>query len=565
VIVAVGAPDRLVVAAATVDASDEASTGSAQPDLVIATRGVGSARSGPYRVALRVISAQLSSDAAVSSVRRGPVSRDGRSTSLIVSLVPGDDTEDQRAVERIEAEIDPGPLRVAYGGQIPAFLEARHDLSRDLWKLEAVVAAALVLVLVAALGPWLAIAPVLCTAVAIAGALAGLRLADAFSELSLVGIAPAAVVGLALGVEVPCLMLARFGDEAASVSHAEAVRRSVAAAGEGAVPLILAATLATAGVLATGLAQAPSMILATGLAAGLAVGTALICVPALLALAGPRSGSRLGTASGEPRLAAVPRILAGFLARSRVRTILAAAIAVALMAAAALPMLHAGSRPFSAADLPRGSEAARATALAGGQPDAGPGGRHASRASAAATGGDRSLFEKLPLAAAISAGALALLLGIAFSPRVVGVAIIALLPVAAACGLCVLVFQDGHLAGAIGQRRQGALETGAAASLLVGLASVCGARAVTAIRAARAERSFGFGPLRAAEAAAAFTVPAAILATLAAAGATGALAGSDLYPVRELGLAVAAGLILDLVAVRVPLIAALSRWGGADG
>ena len=59
-------------------------------------------------------------------------------------------------------------------------------------------------------------------------------------------------------------------------------------------------------------------------------------------------------------------------------------------------------------------------------------------------------------------------------------------------------------------------------------------------------------------------MPAAILATLGVAAAAGALAGSDLYPAREFGLAVAAGLIIDLILVRVPLVAVLSRWGGAD-
>jgi uncharacterized membrane protein YdfJ with MMPL/SSD domain len=562
VIVAAGAPDRLGVSVASVDGS----AGAARPDLVVATTGSEAARSGPYRVALRVVSAQLSSDPAVVSVRRGPVSRDGHSTSLIVSLVPGDDAADQRAVQRIQTEIDPGPLRVAYGGQVPALLEARHDVSHDLWKVAAVVGAIVVVLLVAALGPWLATAPVLCVAIAIAGALAGLRLFDALGDLSLLGIAPAAVVGLALGVEVPCQMLARFGDEAASVSHPEAVRRALAATGAASPALIGAAALGTAGLLITGLDQAVSIALACLLAAGLAVGAALLTVPALLALAGPRSASRLSTATGEPRLSAVPRELAAFLARSRARTAAAAAIVVAIMVAVALPSLHTESRSFSAADLPRTSEVAKATALAAADAQqAGDGGNHASRASGATGGDGESMVDKLPLAAVVSAAALVLLFGIVFSPRVIGVAIVALLPAAAACGLCVLVFQDGNLAGAIGQQPQGVLETGALASLLACLAALGAARAAMTIQAVRGERSLGLSPLRAAEAAAAFTVPAAILATLLAAAATGALAGSDLYPVREFGLAVAAGLIIDLVLVRVPLIASLSRWGGAGG
>src|SRR5205085_1368991 len=164
--------------------------------------------------------------------------------------------------------------------------------------------------------------------------------------------------------------------------------------------------------------------------------------------------------------------------------ILAGLVAAGLLAAAAAPLRHAVSRPFAMGGL----------------------------APAAAR---TSLFGDLPLAAAVSAGALALALVLAFrSPRYVPVAIVSLLPAAAACGLCVLVFQDGHLADAIGQRRQGSLETGAVASMLTALACVSAARGAVAILASKSERSLGLAPLGVAEGIADFTVPAAIVATL---------------------------------------------------
>jgi hypothetical protein len=86
---------------------------------------------------------------------------------------------------------------------------------------------------------------------------------------------------------------------------------------------------------------------------------------------------------------------------------------------------------------------------------------------------------------------------------------------------------------------------------------------VIAVRAARSERSFGLDPSMAAETTAAFTVPAAICATLVAVAATAVLAATDLYPTREFGLAVAGGLVLDLLLLRVPLICAVARWGGS--
>jgi hypothetical protein len=126
----------------------------------------------------------------------------------------------------------------------------------------------------------------------------------------------------------------------------------------------------------------------------------------------------------------------------------------------------------------------------------------------------------------------------------------------------VLVFQDGHLAAAIGQAEQGALETGAVAALLTALVSISGARAVGALRAAADGRTLGLDPGRGARLAGSLLVPAVIVASLIGAAATGVLAGASLYPAREFGLAVAAGLVIDLVLLRPALIAALARWGG---
>jgi hypothetical protein len=51
------------------------------------------------------------------------------------------------------------------------------------------------------------------------------------------------------------------------------------------------------------------------------------------------------------------------------------------------------------------------------------------------------------------------------------------------------------------------------------------------------------------------------MATVAGAALTGALLGADLYAAKEFGFAVAVGLLLDLVLIRIPLLAALARWG----
>jgi uncharacterized membrane protein YdfJ with MMPL/SSD domain len=233
--------------------------------------------------------------------------------------------------------------------------------------------------------------------------------------------------------------------------------------------------------------------------------------------------------------------------RSRGRTLLSLAVAIVLMIAAAVPLLHAETVPFSTFDLPTNASARMAAELAGvGRLD---------------VGGD-SLVGDLPLAAGVSAIALLVVLGIASRWRpALPVALVSMLPAAAACGLCVLVFQDGHLAQAIGQTSQGELETGAVASLLAAVLSVSAARSASALQVAREAAAGGLEPDWAARWGASALLPGALLATLIAAAATGVLTGASLYAAREFGLAVAVGLLLDLLLLRTPVVAALARWG----
>jgi uncharacterized membrane protein YdfJ with MMPL/SSD domain len=521
-----------------------AGSASDEPDLIVATTGREPVDSGVYRVTLRVISSQVATDAAVAQVRQGPVSADGRSTSLLVSLNDLAASERQDAVERIEAGIDPGPLAVSYGGQVATLLDARHQLAQDLWKLELLALPFVALILAVALGPRLAAGPLVSAATAIAGALAGLVVFGQVADVSLLGVAPAAVVGLVLGVEASCALYARFRAEASRLPRADAMREAIGAMTDLAIPAGVAASLATVGLVATSLDQAPSMIVGCALAAALALSSALVCAPAIAWLA---ADDRY--ASGEAPVAAWlarrPAAVAGWLATTGRRTASAAVLAAVLMLAAAVPLIDARSVPFSAMDLSQDSPAREAAGLAG---------------ITTGGGGGGSLFGDLGLAAAVSAVALMVVFGIAFrSRRALPVALVSLLPAAAACGLCVLVFQDGNLAGVIGQREQGALETGAVAALLAALVSVSAARSAGALQSAG--EAAGLEPGWAGHWAASVAVPGAIVASLIAAAATGVLAGSELYAAREFGLAVAVGLLADLILLRTPLIAVLARWG----
>jgi hypothetical protein len=513
-----------------------------EPDLIVATTGRIPVHSGVYRVALRVISSQVKSDAAVSELRQGPVSDDGRSTALLVSLGGLDGSAKQDAVERIEAGVDPGPLKVSYGGQVPTLLDARHEFARDFWKLELAAMPFAAFVLALALGARLAWAPVMSAATGIAGSLAGLVLLGLVADVSILGSAPAAVVGLVLGIEAPCALFARFRAEAARAPLPEALSRAIRSTLDLALPTAIAASLVTVGLVATSLDQAPSMIVGCAVAAVLALGSALVCAPAVVWLAGDDQHAT-GRAPVTAWLARWPASVAGGLARSRRRTALAGLIGAGLMVAGAIPLIHAQGQPFSVLDLPADSPARTAATLAG----------------MTSGGGGDPVFGDLPIAAGVACVALVVVLGLAFGTRLaLPVAVASLLPAAAACGLCVLVFQDGHLAGSIGLTRQGGLESGAAASLLVALASVSAARSAGAMQASREATAGGLEPEMAAQWTASLLVPGVIVATLIGAAATGVLAGATLYPAREFGLAVAVGLLLDLILVRLPLTAALA-------
>jgi uncharacterized membrane protein YdfJ with MMPL/SSD domain len=550
---AADAPGRLSTGSLSLDESGSASSGETDADLVIATTGDVPVRSRVYRVALQAISLQVRLDPEVASVRRGPTSADGRSIALLVSVNAAEESERQRAIERIEDEIDPGPLRLAFGGTAVTASEARDELLDDLGTLELLVAPLVLLVAIAAFGLRLAAAPVLCAGIAIAGVLAGLRLADGLADVSLLGIAPGAVVGLVLGIEAPAMMLARFRDEASMSQPAEALRQATQGSGAMLLPFALATTAAATGALVTPLDQAPSMVFACVVACVLALASSLVAVPALVGLELKRGQGREDSTPG-PRGGEAARIPSEFATRSGARTATVVVAAVVAMGLAATPLVNGETRPFSAADLPGGSEARAAErTLTGG------GGADGSVAADRAEG--ESLFPKLILAAAVSAGALALVFAMGFrSLRLIPAAVATLLPAAAACGLCVLAYQEWHPSWLVVHRGD-ELETGAVASLLVALAVVSANRAVAAIQAVREERLLGLAPAVAAETASALTLPAVAAATAIAAAMVGVLTGSDLEPARQFGFAVAVGVIVDLVLLRVPLIAALARWG----
>jgi hypothetical protein len=551
VVASFGAPSELGIGSTRLEGAED-------PALVVVLKGDVATDSRVFEVAEDAITAQVEVDPAISSVSRqqeGNGEREANRVVLVADFEDVSEDERQRAVERLEDRIDPGPLRVEIGGETAVLIEARDSLGGDLWRPVLLVLPLVLLAMAASAGPRLLPATLLCTLTAVAGTLALMRLIGTVADVSLLGVAPGAVVGAVLGIELPAMVAGLHRGEAALSPGPEALHRSVSEAGRRAAVIAGAASLPALGLLATPLDQAASLALGCAVAASLAAASALIAIPALSVVLESRA-SRAGHDGGDGpgaeheglEVDETPgwlRRLAGTVAAARWRTVGAVVIGLGALAALTVAATEGSSRPLSATDLPRGAEARTATEAAG--------------AAAEAVG---SLFGELPLAAAVAAVLLALgALALTRRPGALLIVPAALLPAAAGLGACVLVFEQGHLANALDLSTSGPLDTAAAATCLCALAAVGAARSAAALVAVRAERRLGVGPDGAAELAGGFTLPPVLAATIAAVALAGALLATDLYAAKEFGFAVAVGLLGDLVLVRVPLLAALARWG----
>jgi putative drug exporter of the RND superfamily len=200
----------------------------------------------------------------------------------------------------------------------------------------------------------------------------------------------------------------------------------------------------------------------------------------------------------------------------------------------------------NAVDLIRGAPAPYATSVGG----------H----DAAALDANRTLFDWLPfgaLAAALLVATLLFWLVARPAPLSLALGASALLPAAAAGGLLVLVFQDDRLSGALDYAGEGAVQLGALVALIAALVPITAARGALFVAACAERRSAG--PETAVQHGLSLMLPAAVAASVIGAAAGAVLVGSALVPLKELGLGVAAGLLLDVILMRGLLTPSLAR------
>jgi hypothetical protein len=522
-------------------ASEQPETGG--PDLVLATRAAQEATPQVYEVALDAIEANLRSDPGVADLRvRGPV--DAGRASIEVALAAPDAGEREETAGRLETRIDPGPLEVLPGGRIAELAEAEDAVLEDLWRLELLALPLAALLLAGGLGAWLAAGALASAAIGVGGSLATLRVAGALGDPSALATVPAAVVGVAAGIELAALAAARWRDEERLGSPEEALRSTVAEAATPMALAVLVALLAPAGLVASSYEPAASLAAACGLAAAWALAGCALVMPALFALGADSrpADERSSGIAAAARLASVPAAIA----RNRLRTIAAGALAVSLCVAVAVPAFDAHSDTLGPGDLAADSAPAQAAQIAASLPgpNLGP-----------ATSASESLLGSLPLAAALAAALLGAVLVVRSGTAwTLPLALSPPLATAAAAGASVaLAGEDGRVFA------------GAMAAALSAVAAISAARTITAVEAVAFEREVDRRPGGVAGRAGARTLPACALATAIAGVGVAVLAGIELRAADQFAVAVVAGLVVDLVVIRPAALALLARLPGREG
>jgi putative drug exporter of the RND superfamily len=332
-----------------------------EPGLLIVTQGEISPSSGVYRVAAETITSLALSQPEVAAVRQGPAFPDGQTTVLQVFFRDADAGAQEAAARDIARSIDPGPLRVSIGGRTAERLEAKDELEGELGTLAALVLVPVLLMLTRARGARLALAALMIAAGTTLATLVSARLLGAPLRLSLLGLAPAAALALALATEYSLSIAARFHRRR---PHAEtADDAAIAATRESAAPLLLASTAAAATMACAAILPLEvlrSAAVAGVLSAALSAVLALLVVPAVLARQAEDEGE--GSAStddapqdGEDR--SVWRRMASAVSASRAVAVPVCLLSLVALLALAVPVRTLRVVGFGPTELPKGAEA----------------------------------------------------------------------------------------------------------------------------------------------------------------------------------------------------------------
>ena len=419
----------------------------------------------------------------------------GGRSEVILVRLKGAARNRDAALARIQRNLDPGPLTIQFRGPAAAVRVAKDQAVDDLALLLAALPVT-ALILILTVGASGAGAALLAAAAATSlAALACELLAGAF-DVSWLSLAGAGAAGLLVGLQLCALGVA-------GAPPATLLRAGLAAA-------------ATFGALAAlGVDYLSSLALGGGLAALLAVPASIVATGATLA------GDREPGLRGGGLWCAI----AGSVGFSRAFAALFALFGLLLMLIAVVPVARLATSAIGSVAAPAIGGAALAAAAA------------------------------VALLATIG-------LGLAEARRFwlpASAGLCAAVPPLAAAGLLVVTFQDGGLEKALGYTSNGAISLGSLATAMATVAALGASQAVSLAWAAREAGSLKLPDQARVVAAVDLCTPAAVVSCVAGIAAGVALAFGSASFEKELGLAVAAGLALQLLAVSALIAPALLR------
>jgi putative drug exporter of the RND superfamily len=314
-----------------------------ESDLVFLVRAdAGTVDEGPAAEAGAALSDRLAADPDLSHVTSywttgapSMKSVDGTQALVLANIANGDSAS---IADKYSG--DAGAAEVIVGGPAVAGDDIDGQVGADLALAESIAVPVILVLLVVAFGSVVAaLLPLVVGAIAIMGTFGELSVLGSATDVSIYAINLTTALGLGLGIDYALLMVSRYREELA-VGHAvpDAVVHTVETAGR----TILFSGLAVAAALAA-LLVFPLYFLRSFAYAGIgvvaiAVAGAIVALPALLAVLGTRVNAGSLPWLRRPRSAAAP-FWGRLAARAMRRPLLAGGAVVALLVAAALPLL----------------------------------------------------------------------------------------------------------------------------------------------------------------------------------------------------------------------------------
>jgi RND superfamily putative drug exporter len=266
------------------------------PGMVVLAKAGRDVRAAPVRAELERLVADIQRDPDVGAVLpyyAGPpglVSRDGRSTYLVVNFRTKDLDRAGDTALRLRSHLRSDSLDLTFGGYGLWFREGSDIATRDLQRAELLVMPVLALLLVLVFrGVVAALLPLALAGFALVGTMAGVRVIDGATDVSVYALNLASPLSLGLAIDYSLFVVSRYREELErGRDPAPALRITMATAGR----TVVFSSLTVAGAMAALLVFPQPFLYSLAIAgifvALLAGAAALTVVPALLAVLGPR-------------------------------------------------------------------------------------------------------------------------------------------------------------------------------------------------------------------------------------------------------------------------------------